>query len=608
MPKTKSPKTNKPKDFIASFITAKKMILYVLNKVRWLFIADVLLSIIIAFIPFGVAYLFGKTLDELIKQVSQSAELSPEILYLIAIYIGLTIFDDIIRSIYGIIDIQLSWRLEQRLREDVIWKFSKLDLRYYEDPQTTSKFRKVDENYLSQSRRFIKGLTDTIDPLVAVIVGTVLLTVLAPITILITFAFALPAAINNTIFGKRLWKYWDTAAEVRKDFRFTERYLITNDKLMEVRTFNLTRYLYEYAKDRLAVWYEAQLNLVVKRKYWDAFWGALYVFGIGLIFYIITKETLAGTITIGEFSFYLATARRLGSGIQKSLTNFALFYEQLAYLGELFEFFETENTVINGNTVLEKTKQPPVIEFKNVYFSYPNTNILALNNLNLKINAGENIAIVGENGAGKTTLIKLLMRFYDVSKGEILINGKNIQELDIETWYQQLGTLFQDFNRYHFSVEKNITLGNIIEEPNNSKIKQAAKQAQALEFIEKFDEKFDQRLNKEFEGGTDLSTGQWQKIALARTFYRDSNVIVLDEPTSAIDPKSEADIFDELFEFASEKSVIIVSHRFSTVRNAQRIIVIKDGTIAEEGTHEQLLNMENGIYKHAFEVQKRGYE
>ncbi|MCA9308000.1 ABC transporter ATP-binding protein, partial [candidate division WWE3 bacterium] len=361
MPKTKSTKTNKPKDFIASFITAKKMILYVLNKVRGLFIADVLLSIIIAFIPFGVAYLFGKTLDELIKQVSQSAELSSEILYLIAIYIGLTIFDDIVRSIYGIIDIQLSWRLEQRLREDVIWKFSKLDLRYYEDPQTTSKFRKVDENYLSQSRRFIKGLTDTIDPLVAVIVGTVLLTVLAPITILITFAFALPAAINNTIFGKRLWKYWDTAAEVRKDFRFTERYLITNDKLMEVRTFNLTRYLYEYAKDRLAVWYEAQLNLVVKRKYWDAFWGALYVFGIGLIFYIITKETLAGTITIGEFSFYLATARRLGSGIQKSLTNFALFYEQLAYLGELFEFFETENTVINGNTVLEKTKQPPVI-------------------------------------------------------------------------------------------------------------------------------------------------------------------------------------------------------------------------------------------------------
>jgi len=257
---------------------------------------------------------------------------------------------------------------------------------------------------------------------------------------------------------------------------------------------------------------------------------------------------------------------------------------------------------------MDKTNDPPLIEINDIAFKYPLTSKNILYNFSLTIKPSEHVAIVGENGAGKTTLIKLLMRFYDTDTGTIALNGTDIKDLKIDSWYQNVGTLFQDFNKYHFDVKTNIGLGDISNISDIKNIDLSASKAGADEFIKKFEDKYDQVLSRVFEGGTDLSGGQWQKIAIARVFFRNPGLIILDEPTSAIDPKSEAEIFERIFEFTKDRSVIIVSPRFSTVRNASRILVMEDGRIIEDGTHKQLMDIPNGKYKSAFEIQRKGYE
>jgi len=251
-----------------------------------------------------------------------------------------------------------------------------------------------------------------------------------------------------------------------------------------------------------------------------------------------------------------------------------------------------------------KSSPPPYIEFQNVSFSYlPET--LILKKISFKLAPGERLAIVGPNGAGKSTLIKLLLRFYDPSSGRILVNDIDLKDLKRDNWYEFVGTLFQDFSHYLISVKDNIRLGNP-ELVDNERMIEAAKKSGAHEFIEKLPKKYDQKLGRRFEDSVEISAGQWQKLALARAFYEEAPVLILDEPTSAIDAEAEAEIFENLNKTYKDKTLIFVSHRFSTVRNADKIIVLKDGAIAEEGTHESLMK-QSGIYARMFRKQAKGY-
>lgn len=229
-----------------------------------------------------------------------------------------------------------------------------------------------------------------------------------------------------------------------------------------------------------------------------------------------------------------------------------------------------------------------------------------LKNFSLRIAPGEKLALVGSNGAGKTTLVKLLCRFYDPDKGRILINGNDIKTVDLESWYRELGVLFQDYDNYHFLVRESIAIGRSGAMSSLEKVKGAAKASEADTFIEEWEKAYEQMLGKQFTGGIEPSIGQWQKLALARTFYRDPQVLILDEPTSSIDAEAEAKIFDRLEQLPKDRTVILISHRFSTVRHANRICVIKDGRLAELGTHAALLKR-GGTYARLFKLQARGY-
>ncbi|MDP2860731.1 MAG: ABC transporter ATP-binding protein, partial [bacterium] len=348
---------------------------------------------------------------------------------------------------------------------------------------------------------------------------------------------------------------------------------------------------------------------------------------------------LSGVMTVGSFTLLINMVYRLSYDTGSMVITFGDMYAASLYVDHYFEVMELPRLVSEPpNPVIFKKVLPPKIEFRDVYFSYPNTNKEVLNSVSFTINPGENAAFVGENGAGKSTIVKLLCRFYDPTKGEILINDVNLKELSLPNWYEFLGTLFQDFVQYHFSVTDNITFGNPYkfdpstratvdsrglaqdsaprinrEEPDSAAglhdkaVCEAARKAGATEFIEKLPKGFSTMLGREFEEGEELSIGQWQKLAIARAFYEEAPVLILDEPTSAIDAEGEYEIFRNLQKAYSSKTLILVSHRFSTVRRADKIFVVEAGKIAEEGKHEELIKLD-GKYAKMFKTQAKGYE
>ena len=317
----------------------------------------------------------------------------------------------------------------------------------------------------------------------------------------------------------------------------------------------------------------------------------------------------AGKLAIGQFTLYFQQTLNLAKSAEGVLDNYSSMNMRSKYIDQYFELLEYPNSIVLPDKPVPFPKQPklPILEFKNVSFKYPESKRFILKNFNLTIGSGEKIALVGENGAGKSTLIKLILRFYDPTEGEILLNGVNIKEVNLHDWYKQIGALFQDFIKYQFTFKENVIYGDVAKRNDLLAIKDAIQRAGADSYLKDLPKGIDQIVGKTFEDGVDLSGGQWQKLALARAFFRDAPILILDEPTSAIDAKAEYEIFQKVGELQKDKTVIIISHRFSTVRNADRILVLEGGKIIEEGNHEKLMK-KDGLYAELFNIQAQGYK
>jgi ATP-binding cassette subfamily B protein len=317
----------------------------------------------------------------------------------------------------------------------------------------------------------------------------------------------------------------------------------------------------------------------------------------------------AGKLAIGEFTLYFQQTLNLTQGAEGLLDNYSSMSMRSKYIDQYFELLDYPNSLVTPESPakLPSEPKPPTIEFKNVSFKYPDSKRFILKDFNLKIESGEKVALVGENGAGKSTIIKLLLRFYDVNEGQLFINGVNIKEIDIDNWYTNIGALFQDFIKYQFTFRENVIYGDLTKKDDMDAIKDAIQKAGADSYLSDLPQGMEQIVGKTFENGIDLSGGQWQKLALARTFFRDAPILILDEPTSAIDAKAEYEIFQKVQELQKDKTVIIISHRFSTVRHADRIFVLDEGKIVEKGNHKELMK-KNGLYAELFEIQAQGYK
>jgi ATP-binding cassette subfamily B protein len=312
-------------------------------------------------------------------------------------------------------------------------------------------------------------------------------------------------------------------------------------------------------------------------------------------------------LLVGTLTFLIASIVEFRQTLSSFFEQIGRQYEDNLFVNDLFDFLDWKPVIVNAPDCIKLSEgKTPKIEFKNVSFAYPGTTKMSLENISFTLNPGEKLALVGQNGAGKTTLIKLLCRFYDPTEGEILVDGTNLKNIDINDWHRILGVLFQEYGQYNFMVKESIGMGRTDDPLSLERVHDAAESSESESFIKEWKSGYDQMLGKEFTDGVEPSVGQWQKLALARTFYRNPKIYVFDEPTASIDAEAKAKIFEKLESLPKDRSVIIISHRFSTVRQAQVIVVLKDGQIEEQGTHGELLE-KNALYARLFKLQAKGY-
>ena len=606
--KTKKTKNEYLKDFLGILFAIKRTLSYSFKIAPLITAIVIATTVLSSVLPFLGTWINSRLIDEVLNSVKNNLGFSNLLAILIAQSLTVSVTQNFIGRINEYADLEQYYKFSFKMGKDMDEKFANLDTEYYEDPEINNLLQKVREKQIGGPLNFITGLFDLIRILFTIASSTVILIFFSPLLILIVTVTTVPALINNVVFGKRVWGIWDTKGDVRRDY-YRSRWPLSDEKpLQEIRIFNIKNYLLDRAYNLFSDFQSTQRVIEIKRIKIKGVLDVVRNLGSILTIIILVSKALSRFITIGYFNFYLSSARMLQGGFTDLFDRLSRIYEDGLYMVDLYTFMDLKEKVVNGTEIISHSEAPLLIEFKNISFKYPGTDKNVLENFNLRIEPREKIAIVGENGAGKSTLIKLLMRFYDVNNGEIIVGGKDIKVVDREDWYKNVGVLFQEFNRYHFDAKTNIGVGNVEFKDNQELIKRAAMESGADEFIEKYKNKYDQILDRAFDYGIDPSIGQWQRIALARVFFKDAPILILDEPTSAIDPKAEYEIFQRLFEFTKDKTVIIISHRFSTVRNATRILVMDNGKIIEEGSHEKLVNIIGGKYKTAFELQKKGYE
>lgn len=566
--------------------------------------------ILFAVNPFIVSLLTGLAIDELAQAEGSGINVIPNTLILIAAgYIFISIFNQLNNALYNYVDRLQYQKLNTHFTLSFIQKASELDLYHYEDSSKNDLIQRAKDAYQWRPQNIFANTLWSINQIVAVVTSIGVVAVFSWPLVVILIATSLPTLIVNIQYADKAYGIWGATKETQRRFYAAKSYLEDENSLMELRIFGTKGYLFNIVKDTFTNYFGSEQKAVRQLTLYDSLSGVIAEIGIIIIFIASIVAVLNGNVTVGLFTFYVTSAGRFSTSLSSLFRKLTRLRSDANYIHDYYEFMALENTIQPGTQKLNiRDNQPPRVEFKHVDFRYPDTDTPVLTNFELTIEPGERIAFVGENGAGKTTIIKLLSRFYDVSSGQILINGVDIRDYEISEWYNQIGVLFQDFTKYDFlPVKSSIGVGDINKIDNLEEVVKSAQKSGADEFIREFSTKYNQILSKRFPGGTDLSGGQWQRVALARAFFRDAPILILDEPTSAIDPKGEAEIFEKLYEFSAGKTVIIISHRFSTVRQADKIYVVEQGKIVEAGSHEQLMDL-NGKYKEAFETQAKGYQ
>lgn len=551
--------------------------------------------------------IFAKTLDQLIVMIQNPGTKIDSLYPYLAILLGYSVFETIISYFNGISFRVLRTKSNLFLRREMYFKLKTLGIQTLEQPEVNNKiFRSND--YIYNILPYVEESVVFLAIIVKLVTTLFLVVSFIPSFILIILAVSLPYLFIDKKFRRDIYKLSYENTEKRRIASGSAWDLSDSRSLQEISIIGAFKYMDGKFKTFTEWLLNTELKIVKKSRLWDHLSGFLRDVTILYGYVQVFRKFLLGGLTVGNVTFWMRSLNILEETITSTIQYFNDITESSMKIKDVYLLFQTQPIFPDGETSMEMLTTGPKVEFKNVSFKYPNTERLVIEDLNLLINKGEKIAIVGQNGAGKTTMVKLICKFYQTTEGSIYINDMNVNSIKSESLYQNIGTLFQDFNYYgYMTVKENIEIGKTDIPFDENRMRVAAQTADALDFVEEYPGKFDTTLSERYKGGIRPSTGQWQKIALARFFYRDAPLVIFDEPTAAIDAASEAKIFSKIYEFFKGKTVIIISHRFSTVRNADRIIVLDDGKIVEQGSHEELLKL-NGKYAEGFRLQAEGYK
>lgn len=563
------------------------------------------IRILVAFLPVGIAIIGGYIIDG-IKQTLFHQPLPPYFWWVVGGEAGLAILIGVLSRAVDYFDSLLADRYMYHVSVEVMRKAASLDVTVYEDPVFYDRLERARVQatdrlvMIQQMGRFIQQTATAA-------AYSALLAWYSPLLLLLLVVGVIPAFLGESHFAFLLYAKNFHQTPIRRQMDYLRQVGGSKEAAKELKLFNLSKYLTERFQKLSQQIYEEDVALNKRRLLWTGLLAILAQLGYYAAYVLSIYRTIRGVYTIGGLTVITTAIIQAMSNIQLMFSTASGVADQALFLTDLLAFFEMKPQVQSKPNGLRAPR--PIqrgFEFRNVSFVYPGTTRRVLKNFNFTLAPGERIALIGENGQGKTTVVKLITRLYDPSEGEILLDGVDLREYDLEDLHSEIGVIFQDFMRYEMTARENIAIGRVERPHAQDEIEHAAEKSMASGVIAKLRGGYDQMLGRRFEGGVDLSGGEWQKMALARAYLRDAQLLILDEPTASLDARSEFEVFERFAELTYGKMALLISHRFSTVRMADRIVVLEGGRLVEEGTHAQLLAL-GGRYASMFEMQAASY-
>ena len=565
---------------------------------------------LLGLLPLASVYVMKLILDAAAGGVSAAdkEEAFMELMGFVALAAGLALAGVVARSAGGLVSEIQSRRVQDHMLDVIHRKSTAVDLSYYEDPRYQDTLHRAQAEAPFRPLSIVGGLTGVLRSSAGVLSMAALLFAFNPALGTLVVLAAVPTALVRMRHARRLYHWQRDRTATERRAAWLSRVLTGRLHAKEVRLFDLGPHFEAACRDVRSRLREERLSLARRRALAQVFAQALSVAAIFLSTAFLAFETIQGRITLGDLVMYGQAIQRGQGFVQELFSSLSGLYEDALFLENLYEFLDLEERI---RAPAEASPTPPLMQgslvFEDVSFSYPNTGRPVLRGFNLRIAAGEHVALVGRNGAGKSTVVKLLCRLYDPDEGHITLDGRDIREFDPHSYRRLISAVFQDHARYDLTVRENIRLGDLdCPQDDMPRIQEAARKAGVHELVRRLPRSYDTLLGNFFEDGVQLSVGEWQKIALARAFLREASLVVLDEPASALDPESEARLFEHFRTLVAGRAALLISHRLSAVTLSDRICLLDGGRIVESGPHRELL-AERGIYARLFEAQARHY-
>ena len=562
--------------------------------------------VIASLLPPALFWVSKLIIDSIYRILTMHQPAGTRLWWLVAMEFAIAVAAGVLSRAIDYLDALLAGRYTHHVSVRVMEHAASLDLMAYEDPAFYDRLERA-RVQATDRLYMIQAIGRLIQQVITTITLSISIMVFSPWLLLLLIVGVIPAFVGETHFAFLGYAKNFRQTPIRRQLDYLRILGGSKEAAKELKLFGLKDFLTARFKGLSTQVYEEDVALARRKVVTGSFLSAIGTAGYYTAYVFAVWKTVTGVFSFGTLTLLANAIREASSNLQQTFSTLSTIADQALFLTDLIAFFEMRPTIQSKPNALPAPR--PIrqgFEFRDVSFRYPGSSRLVLNKLNLHLHPGERVALIGENGEGKTTIVKLLTRLYDPLEGQVLLDGVDLREYNLEDLYREVGVIFQDFMRYEMTARENIAVGRIELIDNLELLQQSAQKSMANDVVAKLPSGYDQMLGRRFDGGVDLSGGEWQKVALARAYLRDAQVLILDEPTSALDARSEYEVFQRFAELTAGKMALFISHRFSTVRMADRIIVLEQGRIAEDGDHDSLTHL-GGRYAEMFELQAASY-
>jgi ATP-binding cassette, subfamily B, bacterial len=557
-------------------------------------------------LPVALLWITKLIIDTIVAAVSGHQAVSPRLWWLVAAEFALAVLASILSRVIDYLDSLLADKYTRHVSVRVMKHAADLDLSTYEDPVFYDRLERA-RVQATDRLGMIQSIGRLVQQVITAVSMSVSIVFFSPWLLLLLVAGVLPAFLGESHFAFLGYAKNFRQTPVRRQLDYLRVLGGSKEAAKELKLFGLKEFLTERFTRLSDDIYTENVALASRRLVAGSLLSIVGTIGYYSAYVFVIWRTVTGTLTIGSLTFLAGAILQASSNIQQIFSTVSSIADQALFLTDLLAFFEMRPRIRSKPNA--RSAPRPIrhgFQFRHVCFRYPGSSRLVLDGLDFDLHPRERVALIGENGQGKTTIVKLMTRLYDPLEGQVLLDGIDLREYDLEDLYREIGVIFQDFMRYEMTAAENIAVGRIEDLKRLDRLDQAAQKSMADEVIARLPGHYEQMLGRRFDGGVDLSGGEWQKVALARAYLRDAQLLILDEPTASLDARSEFEVFQRFAELTDGKMALFISHRFSTVRMADRIVVLENGSIAEDGSHSELARL-GGRYAEMFEMQASGY-